>query len=212
MRVTGGALRGRSIRVPAGRGVRPTTDRVRESLFAILGPLEGARVLDVFAGSGSLGIEALSRGASHADFIERSAPALACLRRNLDSLGLAGQSRVQRGDARSVLARFRRQTSAGEAPYDLVLMDPPYESPEGPEALKALAGSGLLAADSVVVFEASRRHPPGGAHGLVELDRRTYGDTLLIRFGPEPPDAAEPRSIEEPDPSSESSRSEIEGE
>ena len=184
MRVTGGELRGRSIRVPAGRGVRPTTDRVRESLFAILGSLEGVRALDVFAGSGALGIEALSRGAERVDFIERGNAALACLRRNLDSLGLADRGRVQRGAARSVIGRLAREMQPGEPPYDLVLMDPPYESADGPEALQALGASGLLAPEGVVVFEASRRHPPEGAPGLVELDRRTYGDTLLIRFTP----------------------------
>ena len=186
MRVTGGTLRGRSIRVPAGRGVRPTTDRVRESLFAILGSLEGVRALDVFAGSGALGIEALSRGAAHVDFVERNAGALACLHRNLDDLDLGERSRVHRGAARSVIGRFARAKRPGDPPYDLVLMDPPYESPDGPAALQALATSDLVAPDGVVVFEASRRHPPGGTPGWVELDRRTYGDTLLIRFAPRP--------------------------
>ncbi|MDX1648853.1 MAG: RsmD family RNA methyltransferase, partial [Myxococcota bacterium] len=99
MRVTGGELAGRRLRTPRGASVRPTADRVRESLFGRLGPLDGCRVLDLYAGSGALGIEALSRGAAHALFVDRAAACPAGIRRNLEALGLGGRAEVRRGDA-----------------------------------------------------------------------------------------------------------------
>jgi 16S rRNA (guanine966-N2)-methyltransferase len=135
--------------------VRPSTDRVRESLFATLGSLEGARVLDLYAGSGALGIEALSRGAVHVIFVERAASALEILRRNLAQLELRDRSRVLRSDAGSAIRQLGRR---GER-YELVLMDPPYAS-----------------------GESSRRHLPGEVAGLRRLDARRYGDTVMLRF------------------------------
>ena len=149
MRVTGGALGGRRLRAPARGPVRPTADRVREALFARLGGLAGARVLDLYAGSGALGIEALSRGAVSAHFVERAAPVLQVLRANLEALALAQAARVLRGDACSVVRRLARDGTQ----FDLVLVDPPYASSEASRALRALAESGILAPGAVVVVE-----------------------------------------------------------
>jgi len=180
--VTGGRLGGRRIRVPPA-GVRPTADRVREALFARLGALEGCRVLDLYAGSGALGIEALSRGAACAVFVERSAGVLAVLRANLGSLALDAVARVERGDARAALRRLGR---AG-CRFDLVLLDPPYaESQELERALRALVTSGILAPGAMVVAETSRRPALPPIEGLEALDERRYGDTVIHRLTSRP--------------------------
>ena len=189
MRVIAGRFGGRRLADAPGVGVRPTADRVREALFSALGNLEGARVLDLYAGTGALGIEALSRGASAAVFVERSRAALAVLRSNLEELELndrSGPARVIRGEASAVLRRLSR---AGER-FDLVLLDPPYASDEAPRALEGLVVGELLAPEAEVVLEGSRRHPVTPVDGLVLRDQRRYGDTLIARFGPEPPDRA----------------------
>ncbi len=179
MRVTGGELRGRRIRVPRSSAVRPTADRVREALFARLGDLEGVRALDLFGGSGALGIEALSRGAAYVVFVERSSPVAAVLHANLVEIDLLERARLVRGDAVGVV---RRLAAAGER-FDLALLDPPYAEPEIAErALRALATSGILAPRATVVVEASRRHAPQPVEGLVVVDERRYGDTVIHRF------------------------------
>jgi len=168
--------------------VRPTADRVREALFAALGDIAGARVLDLYAGTGALGIEALSRGAARAVFVERSRAALGVLRRNLASLGLGeDEVRVVGGDARAALRRLGR----GGERFDLVFLDPPYASDEAPRALEGLVASGVLSPTAQVVLEASRRHPVPIVAGLALCDQRRYGDTLIARFGPETPQGAE---------------------
>ncbi|HEX2484092.1 MAG TPA: 16S rRNA (guanine(966)-N(2))-methyltransferase RsmD [Myxococcota bacterium] len=176
--MTGGTLAGRRLRAPRGAAVRPTSDRVRESVFARLPELAGARVLDLFAGTGALGIEALSRGAAEAVFVERAGPALACLEANLASLGLAERSRVLRGAVHGALARLARE----RARFDLVLVDPPYGAADTGPALRALADAGLLAPGGTLVFETSRRHPPERVPGLVIADERRYGDTVVARY------------------------------
>lgn len=178
LRITGGALVGRRLRAPKGHCVRPSTDRVRESLFAALGSLRGVRVLDLYAGSGALGIEALSRGAAHADFVERAPAALETLRRNLEQLELGDRSRVLRADVRSAIRRLGRQ---GES-YELILMDPPYASGQGEKAMAAVVEAGILGPDGTLVLEGSRRHPPGEIAGLEKLDSRRYGDTVMLRY------------------------------
>src|SRR6185295_14611285 len=110
MRIVGGSLGGRVLRAPAGRATRPTSEKVREAVFNILGDVEGASVLDLFAGSGALGIEALSRGAAHATFVDAGRPALATIRANLDELGLAPRATVLAGDAAALAARHRPAT------------------------------------------------------------------------------------------------------
>jgi 16S rRNA (guanine(966)-N(2))-methyltransferase RsmD len=178
MRVTGGELAGRRFAAPRGSAVRPTADRVRESLFARLGALDDALVLDLYAGSGALGIEALSRGAAGAVFVDRSAACIATLRRNLEALGLADRAHVHREDAAGAV---RRLAAAGRR-FHLVLADPPYASDEASRVLDAVAGAGVLAPGGAVVIEVSRRHAPGPRPGLRLVDERRYGDTLVVRY------------------------------
>ena len=178
VRITGGRLAGRRLRVPR-RDVRPTADRVRESLFARLGDLHGRRVLDLFAGSGALGFEALSRGAESVVFVERSPAVLDTLRQNAESLGVADAVTLRRGEVPTALARL-----AGTAPFHLVFLDPPYAGDALDLALRALAASGLLAEGALVVAESDRRHPPAAVAGLAMVDERRYGDTLITWLVP----------------------------
>jgi 16S rRNA (guanine966-N2)-methyltransferase len=173
MRVIAGRLRGRRLVAPPGEETRPTSDRVRESLFSLLGPLEGARVLDLFAGSGALGIEALSRGAATVDFVDSAPAAVRAVRANLDALGVVEGVRLRRQDARAFLRAAR---TAGHE-YDLVFLDPPYRLAAvlGRELSPALAE--LLAANGRVVSESDRRTPLD--LGLPMTDERRYGDTLI---------------------------------
>lgn len=144
--------------------------------------MEGCRVLDLFAGSGALGIEALSRGAVSACFVERAAPSLHCLRANLAALALESRSRVVAGDA----LRGVRRLSRDGARFELILADPPYGSDAGPRVLAGVSESGLLASGGLLVIESDRRHPPGNAQGLRTLDQRRYGDTLVSVYTPNP--------------------------
>lgn len=156
---------------------------MREALFARLGDLEGAQVLDLFAGSGALGIEALSRGADSAVFVERAAAALAVLRSNLAELALDGKSEVLRGEASAAVRRLGR---AGRR-FDLLLLDPPYAATrELAQALRALVTSGILAPGAMVVAETSRRPALPPIEGLTPLDERRYGDTVIHRLMPDP--------------------------
>jgi 16S rRNA (guanine966-N2)-methyltransferase len=174
VRVVAGRLGGRRLQAPRGRDTRPTSDRVREALFAMLGPLDGERVLDLFAGSGALAIEALSRGAATATLVERDGRAIEVIRANLEALGLGpDEARVVHRPARAAL---RDASTAGDA-YDLVLLDPPYrDAPAlGRELSQALPA--VLAPAARVVTESDRRSP-------LDLDlpvarERRYGDTLI---------------------------------
>ena len=180
MRIISGHLRGRDLgRVPDG--VRPTTDRVRESLFSSLGALEGCAVLGLFAGTGALGLEAYSRGADRVVFVERSKGVARALRKRLQRLGLAEEERLRLvvADARRALKRL---AEAGEAGFDLVFVDPPYV--EGGESerepiLEALFTSGLLDSEAMVVVEGPTRHPLRPLPGIRVVDERRYGDSLL---------------------------------
>jgi 16S rRNA (guanine966-N2)-methyltransferase len=169
MRVIAGELGGRRLLAPRGEATRPTAGRVREALFSMLGDLAGLRVLDLFAGSGALGIEALSRGAAAATFVERSPRALAALRANIAALGLGERARVVDGDARTALR--------AAAEYDLVFVDPPYA--EASSLADALASGlpALLAPGARVVSESDRRAPLELAMPL-QRERR-YGDTMI---------------------------------
>jgi 16S rRNA (guanine966-N2)-methyltransferase len=172
MRVVAGAHGGRRLRAPAGRHTRPTSERVREALFAILGPLDGAHVLDLFAGSGALGIEALSRGAASATFVDSAASAIAAVRQNLAELGIESAELVRR-DAR---AQLRNARAAGRQ-YDLVFLDPPYRRSAGlahelDQLLPAVMKDGARA-----VSESDRRAPLELSLRLVA--ERRYGDTLI---------------------------------
>ena len=178
MRITGGRLAGRRLEVPKGE-VRPTADRVRESLFARLGCLAGKRVLDLFAGSGALGFEALSRGAEHVVFVDRSSAAATLLGKSAALLGVEDAVEVRRGEARAVLRRL-----AGHRVFDLVFLDPPYASDALSGALRGLVESRLLAPDALVVAETDRRHLPAPVAGLAAVDERRYGDTVIIWLVP----------------------------
>lgn len=184
MRISGGRFGGRRLLVPRA-DVRPTADRVRESLFARLGDLAGKRVLDLFAGSGALGFEALSRGASHVTFVDRSNGALAVVRANAAALDVAARVELHRGEARSVLRRL-----AGKAAFDLVFVDPPYAGGTLGGALVGLVAARLLAPGACVVVESDRRQAPGEVEGLAVIDERRYGDTLITWYVPRGPDPA----------------------
>lgn len=182
MRIIGGAVGGRRIRAPHGSGTRPTSDKVRGALFNILGPPdENARVLDLFAGAGALGLEALSRGAAHATFVDKDGGAVRCVEENAGALGFGERVRVQRGEAQTVLGRLER---AGER-FTWVFIDPPYATDEAVRALTVLGKppAPLLADDAVVVVEHDRRRAPDDAYGaLARADRRRYGDTEISFF------------------------------
>lgn len=174
MRVIAGIYGGRRLVAPRGRETRPTSDRVREALFAILGPLDGLAVLDLCAGSGALGIEALSRGAAHATFVDKAPAAVRAVAANLRALAVPpAATTVARQDARAFLAA----ALAAHRHYDLVFLDPPYRlAPElGRELSPALAE--VLAADGRIVCESDRRAPV--ALDLPLTDERRYGDTVI---------------------------------
>jgi 16S rRNA (guanine966-N2)-methyltransferase len=175
-RIIAGAAGGRTLAVPP-RGTRPTSDRVREALFSRLEHLDvidGARVVDLFAGSGALGLEAASRGAAHVLLVESSARAAAVCRRNVTALGLPGVRVV----AERVEAWLQRAGDAGA--IDVALLDPPYDLAEDQLAAVLLALAPLLDAQAVVVVERSARAPePTGPAGLGRLDERRYGETTL---------------------------------
>ena len=166
MRVVAGDLRGRQFEAPPGRDTRPTTDKVREAVFNALGSLDlvrDARVADLYAGSGGLGIEALSRGAAHVTFVERDRAAVAVLRDNLARLGLVQRSRVVVGDAVAM---------AGGLDVDLVLADPPYEFDQWPALLAAVRAD-------FVVAEAGRALDPAALAGWEVTRSRRYGRTWV---------------------------------
>jgi 16S rRNA (guanine966-N2)-methyltransferase len=180
MRITGGELAGRRLRVPRTE-VRPTAEREREALISNLahrGGLAGARVLDAFAGSGALGIEALSRGAASATFVERSREVAKTLAANLAALGLAPRARVIVRDVAGAL----RGLTPGRDAFDLCFVDPPYASALAAETVALLAESRLLTASAVVVAESDRRHAPGPIAGLSLAIERRYGDTLISLY------------------------------
>lgn len=168
--------------------MRPTAERVREALFAALAArdgIAGARALDLCAGSGALGIEAMSRGAASALFVEKSARAAARLRANLAALGLTGAARVWQREALAAL----RQLAGQGARFELVLADPPYAKPAKAQQSAAglaqrllAAAAPLLAPGGVLVLEAPHRAPPGPAPGLAVVQERRYGDTLLLCY------------------------------
>ena len=170
MRVVAGKHRGRRLKAPPGQSTRPTADRVREALFSILGPVDGFRVLDLFAGSGALGIEALSRGAATATFVERDRRAAEVIRANLDGLGEHAEVIVREGVA------WLEKPPADTA-FDLVLLDPPYDSADRLAASLSGALPGVLAADALIVSESDRRNPL--ILDLPLADERTYGDTRI---------------------------------
>jgi 16S rRNA (guanine966-N2)-methyltransferase len=175
MRVTSGRAKGTHLRAP-GSGVRPTSDRVKEALFNALAPrLADARVLDLFAGTGALGIEALSRGAARAVFVERDARAVAVIRRNLAAAHVDGQSEVRRGAVPGALDGLERDGAV----FDLIVLDPPYGQDLPARTLRRLAASALLADGGVIAAEGHWRDDPGEIPGLRRTRDARYGETGL---------------------------------
>jgi 16S rRNA (guanine966-N2)-methyltransferase len=181
MRIVSGRFKGRSLRAPGDAGLRPTSDKVRQAIFNILEhagfaagfSLDGARVVDLFAGTGALGLEALSRGAKYCLFIEDSAESRAIIRENVEALGLTGASKIWRRDA----------TNLGPldtlAPFDLAFLDPPYRKGLLAPALKSLAAGGWLNANALVIAEAAEDETMPVVEGFEILDDRVYGDTRI---------------------------------
>jgi 16S rRNA (guanine966-N2)-methyltransferase len=179
VRVIAGILGGRRLKAPRGRDTRPTSDRVRESLFMALEPLDGQRVVDLFAGSGALGIEALSRGASRADFVEREAAARRVLEENLESLGLVECSRVWALELPRGLDRL-----GGElAQADLVLADPPYGGGPARGVLEALGRQGIMKPGARMVLEHhAKDEVPESSGCLARVRARQYGETMVSTY------------------------------
>ncbi len=184
MRIVAGQWRGRPIKAPGGTGTRPTSDRVREALFDMLSSRlgadlggEGAVALDMFAGSGALGLEALSRGVGHAVFVERDRAALGVLRSNIDALGAGARATVLMGDA----FRLAVANALPAAPFSLLLADPPYriDAARVGGLLVALIEHGAVAPDAIAVYEHDARVVPEWPEGFTGLARRTYGSTAV---------------------------------
>jgi 16S rRNA (guanine966-N2)-methyltransferase len=179
MRIVGGALRGRALAAPKSQAVRPTSDRLRESIFDILQhaygePMQGVAAVDLFAGTGALGLEALSRGAARALFVDDGAEARALLRQNIEALGLGGVTRVFRRDATKLGA-----APAGER-FALAFLDPPYGKDLAPRALAQLAQGGWLLPGALIVVEESANADLALPEGFAPLDTRRYGDTQVL--------------------------------
>lgn len=178
MRIIAGRLGGRRIEAPEGLETRPTSDRVREALFSRLGYVQGALVLDLYAGTGALGIEAISRGARRAVFVESARPAVAVIRANLEALGLAGETQVF---AQAITRSLPFLAPLG--PFDLVFLDPPYAAlPEVPPIVAALLAAGALGATARVIVEHAKKDPPPKLPGLDDADSRIYGTTAVSLY------------------------------
>jgi len=176
LRVTGGEFGGRVLRAPS-KGLRPTSDRVRESVFARL-DVSAAAVLDLYAGSGALGIEACSRGAKSVVFVEQAPRCVAAIRDNIAALGIGDETTVIADDVTSALGRLSRAKKA----FDLVLLDPPYASDEAVRAFDALAEGRMIEKEGLVVLETTFRQTLPSVTGFELLDERRYGDTVVARF------------------------------
>lgn len=183
MRIVGGQYRGRTLAAPKSQNVRPTADRLRESLFNILthgydDPVAEARVLDLFAGTGALGFEAISRGASFVLFVDDGAEARALLRQNVDALGAAGISRIFRRDATKLGPAHPLQ------PFSLVFLDPPYGKGLAEKALVSARDGSWLTPDALIVVEEAKQPGFKAPDGFEEIERRAYDDTEFVFLRP----------------------------
>ena len=185
MRIVAGEFRGRRLAAPEGRDIRPSSDRLRETLFDILahrfdGAVAGARVLDLFAGTGALGLEALSRGAAYCLFIEESVEGRGLIRQNVETLGLTGRTKIYRRDA------TRLGSLGGLPPFSLVFADPPYGQSLGETAILSALEGGWLEPGALAVLEERGSAEVADLPGFELLDRRNVGDSQLIlwRAGP----------------------------
>ena len=183
MRITAGNLGGRTLVTPEDARVRPTADKVRQAVFNILSHndfetgfrIEAARVADLFAGTGAMGIEALSRGAAFCLFVDDSADSRALIRRNVEAFGLTGTTKIWRRDATSL----GPMAAGAGGPFDLVFLDPPYHKDLIVPALASLRDGGWLATNAVLVVETAEDETVAPAEGFAVLDERTYGDTKV---------------------------------
>ena len=182
MRIVSGQYRGKAIVAPPGDVTRPTSDRARQAIFNILEhaawapELHDARVLDVFAGSGALGLEALSRGAGFCLFVETADPARGAIRENIDAMGLFGVSRVHRRDATDLGPR----PSSVTAPFNIAFLDPPYGKGLGEKALAGMLAHDWLAPGAIVMFERGRDEPAPVTPGFSVIDARDYGAARVL--------------------------------
>jgi 16S rRNA (guanine966-N2)-methyltransferase len=180
VRIVAGRLRGRTLAGPSGPGTRPTSDRVRGAIFNILVhavdgfAIDGTRVLDLFAGTGAMGIEALSRGAAFCEFVERSSKARALIRGNIDALDLSQSTRITSLDAASLPRAGRTE------PFDLVFLDPPYAQGLAERALAGASAGGWLAQDAIIVVEERADVAVRWPDGFSVLDQRRWGDTQAV--------------------------------
>ncbi len=177
MRIIGGEARGRIIRLPGGCRIRPTADRVKEALFNILGPVEGKSFIDVFAGCGNVGLEALSRGACRSVFVEKDLRLIEAIRENLRLLGFEGRAEMIAADAEKGMRRLGKK---GER-FDILFADPPYEEGFLTEIMNYLEGAELLTENGIIILQHSLREPlrQSVTQPLAVSDQRRYGDTLL---------------------------------
>jgi len=186
MRIVGGKFRGRGLSVPADEAIRPTSDRVRESVFNILAhgvpalSFDGLRVIDLFAGTGALALEAISRGAAYGLLVEDSAEARGLIRENVEALGLTGCTRIFRRDATDL------GPAGNIAPFGLAFLDPPYGKGLADKALRSLVSGGWLAEGAIVVIEEREGVELDAPPGLTAVDHRSYGDTAVtfLRHAP----------------------------
>lgn len=198
MKIIAGELKGRRLVTPRGATTRPTADQVRIALLDTLTPwLPGARVLDLFAGGGGVGLEALSRGAAHVTFVERDARAIAALRTNVAALGAGARADIVRDDVVRALGRLAREG----ARFDVAFLDPPYETALTAATLEALGGSGVVGPGAIVVAQHLTKRPPARRIGALGAWRaRRFGETTLTFFRVDAYDAVSHAS---PDPEAE---------
>jgi 16S rRNA (guanine966-N2)-methyltransferase len=183
MRITGGTFRGRALAAPKDARVRPTSDKVRQAIFNILAhndfnidfTLDGARVCDLFAGTGALGIEALSRGAAFCLCVDDSAESRALIRTNVETLGLTGVTKIWRRDATDL----GPMAAGSGGPFDLIFLDPPYRKNLVAPALAALRDGGWLSKNALIVAETAEDETVPPTDGFKALDERVYGDTRI---------------------------------
>ena len=180
MKIIAGELKGRRLVTPRGERTRPTADQVRIALMDTLAPaMDGARVLDLFAGAGGVGLEALSRGAAHATFVERAAAAVAALEENVIALGVTDRARVLRADARRALGRLTREGTR----FEVIFLDPPYETALVQSTLVQLGAGEVTTPDAFVVVQHFTKRPPASRVGVLTAYRaRRFGETTLTFF------------------------------
>lgn len=191
MRITGGTFRGRSLRAPADDRVRPTSDKARQAVFNILShgafalEIGGLRVADLFAGTGALGLEAISRGAAFCLFVEDAAESRALIRGNVEAFGLTGATKIWRRDATDL----GRMSAGAGGPFDLAFLDPPYRKGLLSPALRSLLGGNWLAPDALLVAETAADEDAPSTEGFAVLDSRVYGETQVtfLRASSPPP-------------------------